>query len=96
MLKAKIYVKLKASVLDPQGKAVTNSLHNLGFTDVLETRISKYIEMNFTSDDREKVSQEVEYICNSLLANPNTEVYQYEIVPLEQNLENSCCNSCRL
>ncbi|HOG26425.1 MAG TPA: phosphoribosylformylglycinamidine synthase subunit PurS [Candidatus Cloacimonas sp.] len=88
MLKAKIYVKLKASVLDPQGKAVTNSLHNLGFTDVLETRISKYIEMNFTSDDREKVSQEVEYICNSLLANPNTEVYQYEIVPLEQNLEN--------
>jgi len=88
VLKAKIYVKLKASVLDPQGKAVTNSLHNLGFTDVLETRISKYIEMNFTSDDREKVSQEVEYICNSLLANPNTEVYQYEIVPLEQNLEN--------
>ncbi|HNV92644.1 MAG TPA: phosphoribosylformylglycinamidine synthase subunit PurS [Candidatus Cloacimonas sp.] len=88
MLKAKIYVKLKASVLDPQGKAVTNSLHNLGFTDVLETRISKYIEMNFTSDDREKVSQEVEYICNSLLANPNTEIYQYEIVPLEQNLEN--------
>ena len=88
MLKAKIYVKLKASVLDPQGKAVTNSLHNLGFTDVLETRISKYIEMNFTSDDREKVSQEVEYICNSLLAKPNTEIYQYEIVPLEQNLEN--------
>ena len=88
MIKAKIYVKIKASVLDPQGKAVTNSLHNLGFTDVLETRISKYIEMNFTSDDREKVSQEVEYICNSLLANPNTEIYQYEIVPLEQNLEN--------
>ena len=83
MLKAKIYVKLKASVLDPQGKAVTNSLHNLGFTDISETRISKYIEMNFTIDNIEKVSQEVEYICNNLLANPNTEIYQYEIVPLE-------------
>ncbi|MEN6445993.1 MAG: phosphoribosylformylglycinamidine synthase subunit PurS [Candidatus Cloacimonas sp.] len=84
MLKAKIYVQLKASVLDPQGKAVTNSLHNLGYADVLETRISKYIEMSFTSDDREKVSQQVDQICNNLLANPNTETYHYEIVSVEQ------------
>ncbi len=83
MLKAKIFVQLKANVLDPQGKAVTNSLHNLGYTDVVETRISKYIEMIFSSEDRDTVTSNVESICNNLLANPNTETYHFEIVPLE-------------
>ncbi|MDY0150968.1 MAG: phosphoribosylformylglycinamidine synthase subunit PurS [Candidatus Cloacimonas sp.] len=83
MLKAKIFVQLKASVLDPQGKAVTNSLHNLGFANVADTRISKYIEVNFTSDDVAHVTTEVEQICDSLLANPNTETYHFEIVPQE-------------
>lgn len=77
MLKAKIFVQLKASVLDPQGKAVTNSLHHLGFEEVLETRISKYIEMTFTSNDKAMVSEQVEKICDSLLANPNTESYHF-------------------
>jgi len=83
MLKAKIYVQLKANVLDPQGKAVTNSLHNLGYTEVIETRISKYIEMRFMNDNREQVSQEVKQICQDLLANPNTETYHYEIISEE-------------
>ena len=47
MLKAKIFVELKPSVLDPQGKAVTNSLHDLGFENVTQTRISKYVEIVF-------------------------------------------------
>lgn len=83
MLKAKIFVQLKASVLDPQGKAVTNSLHNLGFTDVSETRISKYIEITFSKTDPAEVKAEVEQICTSLLANPNTETFHYEIVVQE-------------
>ena len=83
MMKAKIYVQLKPNVLDPQGKAVTNSLHNLGYTEVIETRISKYIEMRFMNDNREQVSQEVKQICQDLLANPNTETYHYEIISEE-------------
>lgn len=83
MLKAKIYVQLKPNVLDPQGKAVTNSLHNLGYTEVIETRISKYIEMRFMNDNREQVSQKVKQICQDLLANPNTETYHYEIISEE-------------
>jgi len=83
MLKAKIYVQLKPNVLDPQGKAVTNSLHNLGYTEVIETRISKYIEMRFMNDNREQVSQEVKQICQDLLANPNTETYHFEIISEE-------------
>ncbi|MDI3504629.1 MAG: phosphoribosylformylglycinamidine synthase subunit PurS [Candidatus Cloacimonadota bacterium] len=51
MLKDKIFVQLKPSVLDPQGKAVTNSLHHLGFDKAVQTRISKYIEIIFDSAD---------------------------------------------
>lgn len=83
MLKAKIFVELKPSVLDPQGKAVTNSLHNLGFEDVSQTRIGKYIEIVFDSSDREYVSAEITKICDSLLANPNTETYRFELMESE-------------
>ncbi len=79
MIKAKIFVQLKPSVLDPQGKAVTNSLHNLGYDSVSETRISKYIELSFDSDDESKVEMMVGKICNDLLANPNTEIYHYQL-----------------
>lgn len=79
MLKAKIHVFLKPSVLDPQGQAVTNSLHSLGYSTIKETRISKYIEINFEDDDKDKVSEQVHIICDKLLANPNTEKYSFEL-----------------
>lgn len=79
MIKAKIFVQLKPSVLDPQGKAVTNSLHRLGYPAVSETRISKYIELSFDSDDESRVDSMVSKICNDLLANPNTEIYHYQL-----------------
>ena len=82
MLKAKIFIQLKASVLDPQGKAVSNSLHSLGYEQVSETRISKYIEITFNSDDRELFGKQTDEICNSLLANPNTESYHFELEQL--------------
>jgi len=80
MTKAKILVRLKPSVLDPQGKAVTNSLHSLGYDMVTDTRISKYIEIVFDSGDLTQVAADVNEICEKLLANPNTEVYQYELI----------------
>jgi phosphoribosylformylglycinamidine synthase PurS subunit len=79
MLKAKIHVFLKPSVLDPQGQAVTNSLHSLGYEAIKETRISKYIEILFTDDDEKKVSEQVHTICDKLLANVNTEHYSFEL-----------------
>ena len=79
MIKAKIFDQLKPSVLDPQGKAVTNSLHNLGYDSVSETRISKYIELSFDSDDEAQVDVMVGKICHDLLANPNTEIYHYQL-----------------
>jgi phosphoribosylformylglycinamidine synthase len=79
MLKAKIHVYLKPSVLDPQGQVVTNSLHSLGFVAVHETRISKYIEILFSDDDITAVDEQVHSICDKLLANPNTERYHFEL-----------------
>ena len=79
MLIARIFVQLKPSVLDPQGKAVSNSLHQLGYSKIVETRISKYIEISFDDMDEIKVTSEVERICSDLLANPNTETYHYTV-----------------
>ena len=79
MLKAKIFVQLKPSVLDPQGKAVTNSLSHLGYDNVVETRISKYIEISLDTWDLAAAQKQIDNICNSLLANPNTETYHFVI-----------------
>ena len=79
MLKAKIHVFLKPSVLDPQGQVVSNSLHSLGYASVKETRISKFIEILFEDNDTAKVSEQVHSICDKLLANPNTEKYSFEL-----------------
>ncbi|HNX00101.1 MAG TPA: phosphoribosylformylglycinamidine synthase subunit PurS [Candidatus Cloacimonadota bacterium] len=80
MVKVKIYVTLKPSVLDPQGAAVTGVLHNLGYQNVRETRISKYMEMYLDDADDNTLKTQIETICDKVLANPNTEVYSYEIV----------------
>ncbi|MCB5259686.1 MAG: phosphoribosylformylglycinamidine synthase subunit PurS [Candidatus Cloacimonetes bacterium] len=82
MLKAKIFVQLKPSVLDPQGKAVSNSLSQLGYENVIDTRISKYIEISFDSKDKSQTTKQVDKICTSLLANPNTETYHFELEEL--------------
>jgi len=79
MIKAKIYVSLKPSVLDPQGAVITNSLHSLDYTTVTDTRASKFFEITFDEANRAKVSKQVSEICDKLLANPNTEVYSFEL-----------------
>ncbi len=83
MTKAKIYVQLKPSVLDPQGKAVTNSLHALGYDSVTDTRVSKYIEVVFNEEISESLAQKVNSICDRLLANLNTENFSFELETME-------------
>lgn len=84
MLKAKVFVTLKPSVLDPQGKVVMHSLNNLGYDSVKDVRVSKYIELNFDSEDENKVKKELEEICDKVLANPNTETYHYTVEKIEK------------
>ncbi|MGG3467707.1 phosphoribosylformylglycinamidine synthase subunit PurS [Neobacillus pocheonensis] len=78
MYKVKVYVTLRESVLDPQGKAVTNSLHTLNYKEVADVRIGKYMELTIEKSDRD-INDVVNEICTNLLANPVIEDYRYEV-----------------
>ena len=83
MSRVVVNVMPKPEILDPQGKAVTQSLHQLGFQDVMDTRVSKYIELVINETDKEKAKAEINSICDKLLANPNTETYDFSLETME-------------
>ena len=78
-LRARVYVTLKPGVLDPQGQAVARSLGRMGFDEVRDARIGKYIELEL-SGDPESARQHLEQMCQKLLANTVIEDYRYELV----------------
>ncbi len=78
-MKAKVYVTLKSGVLDPQGQAVARALGRLGFAEVKDARIGKYIEMNI-ADDVKDIDSHLKQMCERVLANTVIEEYRYEIV----------------
>ncbi|AZU60206.1 phosphoribosylformylglycinamidine synthase subunit PurS [Neobacillus mesonae] len=78
MYKVKVYVTLRESVLDPQGKAVTNSLNALNYQEVTDVRIGKYMELKIEKSERD-IHDVVNEICHKLLANPVIEDYRYEV-----------------
>jgi len=81
-MKAKIYVTLKPSVLDPQGKAIHHSVESLGYKDVAEIRQGKYFEIVLNADLPEtEAKTTVEKIAKDILANPVIEDYQVVISP---------------
>ena len=69
---------LKA-LLDPQGKAVTMTLHNNGYTQIENVRIGKHITLEITADSREAAEKQVNEICAKLLHNPIMEGFQFTI-----------------
>jgi phosphoribosylformylglycinamidine synthase len=73
----KVFITLKESVLDPQGQAVMQSLHNMDYKNVQDVRIGKYIELQM--EDSADVAEQVDTICDKLLANTVIENYRYEI-----------------
>ncbi len=79
-MKAKVYVTLKPSVLDPQGKAIHHSVELLGFENVDDVRQGKYFEIALNTKLSEKDAQSVaEKIARDILANPVIEDYRVEI-----------------
>jgi phosphoribosylformylglycinamidine synthase PurS subunit len=78
MYKVKVYVTLRESVLDPQGKAVTHSLHALNYNEISDVRIGKYMELTIDKTDR-NIDEVVNEVCSKLLANPVIEDYRYEV-----------------
>ncbi|UCF81752.1 MAG: phosphoribosylformylglycinamidine synthase subunit PurS [Acidobacteriota bacterium] len=76
---AKVYVKMKESVLDPQGKAVLGSLHSLGYKEARDARVGRYIEVRLEGVAREDAERRLREMCEKLLANPIIEDYRFEI-----------------
>jgi phosphoribosylformylglycinamidine synthase len=76
---ARVYVTLKQGVLDPAGKAVKQSLHSLGYSEVSEVRLGKYIELQLEERDPARARAKLEEMCRKLLANTVIEDYRVEI-----------------
>ena len=78
-MKARVFVTLKNGVLDPQGKAIGNALHGLGFPGLGEVRQGKLIDIDLAETDEAKARAEVEAMCQKLLANTVIEKYEIEL-----------------
>lgn len=79
-MKAKVYVTLKPSVLDPQGKAIQHSVELLGFERIEDVRQGKFFEISLDQNLSETdARQTAESIAKNILANPVIEDYRVEI-----------------
>ena len=78
-MKARVHVTLKHGVLDPQGKAVGSALQRLGFAEVGDVRIGKFIEVEVEETDAAKARARLDEMCRKLLANTVIENYSIEI-----------------
>lgn len=76
---AKIYVTLKSGVLDPQGKAVLHSLGALGYREVEDVRIGRFIEVKLNGLSAADAKARVDAMCEQLLANTVIESYRFEL-----------------
>ncbi|MBV8886268.1 MAG: phosphoribosylformylglycinamidine synthase subunit PurS [Chroococcidiopsidaceae cyanobacterium CP_BM_RX_35] len=76
---ARIYVTLRPSVLDPAGTAVQSGLQHMGYETVEQVRIGKYVELMLSAADEDKAREQVDRICDRLLANPVIENYRFDL-----------------
>lgn len=79
---ARIYVTLRPSVLDPAGTAVQSGLKHMGYENVEQVRIGKYIELILTAADEATARDQLDQICDQLLANPVIENYRFELTAM--------------
>jgi phosphoribosylformylglycinamidine synthase PurS subunit len=77
---AHINVMPLKELLDPQGKAVNSSLHNLGLTQVIDVRIGKHITLNIDASNKVEAEQLTQEACKKLLANQVMEAFDFNVV----------------
>ena len=76
-MRARVLIRPKAGILDPQGEAVQASLSTLGFS-VTRARVGRLVDLEIATDDAEDARAEVERMCAELLANPLIEDYEIQ------------------
>lgn len=77
--KAEINIMPLEKLLDPQGKAVTKSMKNIGLSQIENVRVGRHIQMIVNADDEKKAHQYVEEACKKLLANQIMEDYSIQL-----------------
>ena len=75
-MKIKVIVTLKNGVLDPQGKAIQQTLNGMAFSDVKQVRQGKFFEINIDEKDQKKAEEKANEMCKKLLANLVIEDYK--------------------
>ncbi len=80
---AKVKIQLKENLLDPQGQAVGESLAALGYENVKETRVGRYIELKLEDvESQAQAEEQLEEMCERLLANPVIEDFRFQLEEL--------------
>ena len=82
MYLSRIKVTLRKTILDPQGKTVEHSIQSLGYRNIKDTRIGKYIELKIDADTENDAKKITDEICKKLLANPVMEDYEFKVIKL--------------
>ncbi|MCS7246043.1 MAG: phosphoribosylformylglycinamidine synthase subunit PurS [Thermomicrobium sp.] len=79
--RAEVFVSLRPSVNDPQGLAVRDGLRRLGYDEVEDVRVGRYVQLWLRAADAETAERRVASMCEQLLANPVVEDYRFVIEP---------------
>ena len=81
MALARVFVTLKKSVFDPQGKTIHDALHSIGFAQASDVRQGKFFEVSFEGVSPEEARTQAEEMARRVLANPVIESYRVEVEP---------------
>lgn len=79
MYRAKVYVQLKEGILDPQGVTIGKALTTLGYKNVENVRVGKYITLDLDGKSEAELKKQVDEISHKLLSNPVIESYTFEL-----------------
>jgi phosphoribosylformylglycinamidine synthase subunit PurS len=79
-MKARIVVRLRPGILDPQGTTIRRALEGLGFPEVRDMRVGKVLDLTLDETDAGRARQRLDEMCRKLLANPVIEDYTCEVV----------------
>jgi phosphoribosylformylglycinamidine synthase subunit PurS len=78
-MRARVFVTLKPSVFDPQGKVIADALHSLGYGEVGDVRQGKYFELDLATSDAARARTLAAEVADKVLANPVIESYRIEV-----------------
>jgi len=78
-MRARVFVTLKPSVFDPQGRTIAEALHSLGYNNVDDVRQGKYFELDLQTTEASDARKLAAEVADKVLANPVIDSYRIEV-----------------